>query len=94
MNPVTAFSLSLLAVSLIIATAAGSILLASIPPQNSGSSASAGTPGSDQYPDGAELETQGTQPAKEGRYKLIRTARATGSAELLLVLSKPRTAQQ
>jgi beta-lactamase regulating signal transducer with metallopeptidase domain len=71
MNHATAFCIALLAVSFIIGTAAGSILLAAIPPQNTQSNVSVDTPGGDQVPDEAEPEAQGTQPPKEGKYALV-----------------------
>jgi len=70
-NHVAAFSIALLAVSFIIATAAGSILLATIPPQNSKSSISASTPGGDQDSDKAISGTQGLRPRNEGKYALL-----------------------
>jgi beta-lactamase regulating signal transducer with metallopeptidase domain len=71
MNHVTALCIALVAVSFIIVTAAGSILLATIPPQNSISSVSAKTPSSDQDFDKAKPEAQGTQPHKEVKYALV-----------------------
>ena len=71
MNHATAFCIALLAVSFIIGTATGSILLAAIPPQNTQSNVSVDTPGGDQVPDEAEPEAQGTQPHKEGKYALV-----------------------
>ena len=74
MNHVTAFCITLLAVSFIIVTAAGSILLATIPPQNSQSSVSANTPGGDQDSDKLSLKLRG--PArrleiKRSQYALL-----------------------
>ncbi len=57
-NRVTAFCIALLAVSFLIATAAGSLLLATIPPQNTKSSASANTPSGGQYFDKGQTEAQ------------------------------------
>jgi len=74
MNHVTALCIALLAVSFIIVTAAGSILLATIPPQNSISSVSANTPSSDQDSDQAKLEARGTGATsqdKEVKYALV-----------------------
>jgi len=71
MSHVTAFCITLLAVSFIIVTAAGSILLATIPPQNAKSSVSANMPGGDQGFDKAKPEVQGTQPHKETKYALV-----------------------
>lgn len=71
MNHVTAFCITLLAVSFIIGTAAGSILLATIPPQSSQSSTSANTPKGDQYSDDAKPEAQGAQLNTDGKYKLL-----------------------
>jgi hypothetical protein len=71
MSHVTAFCITLLAVSFIIVTAAGSILLATIPPQNAKSSVSANMPGGDQGFDQAKLEVQGTQPHKKTKYALV-----------------------
>jgi len=66
MNHVTAFCISLLAVSFIIATAAGSILLATIPPQNSKSGAPANRPSA-----GQDRGTSATPRDKEARYVLL-----------------------
>jgi beta-lactamase regulating signal transducer with metallopeptidase domain len=74
MNHVTAFCIALLAVSFIIGTAAGSIVLATIPPQNSTSSASANTPSGDQDFDKAKpeaRETNATSGNKEAKYALL-----------------------
>jgi beta-lactamase regulating signal transducer with metallopeptidase domain len=74
MNHVAAYCIALLAVSFIIVTAAGSILLATIPPQNSKSSASANTPGGDQDVDKAKLEARETGAAsgnREVKYALL-----------------------
>jgi outer membrane biosynthesis protein TonB len=74
MNYVTAFCITLLAVSFIIATAAGSILLATIPPQNSQSSIASNTAGGGQNFDQARPEVQGTSATsrdKEVKYALF-----------------------
>jgi hypothetical protein len=74
MNHITAFCITLLAVFFIIATAAGSILLATIPPQNSQSSVSASALGGIQDSDKAAPEAQGTGAAsrdKEVKYSLV-----------------------
>jgi beta-lactamase regulating signal transducer with metallopeptidase domain len=71
MNHVTAFCIALLAVSFIVGTAAASILLAGIPPQNLQSSVSANTPGRDQDSDEAKPEAQATRPHNEGKYALM-----------------------
>jgi beta-lactamase regulating signal transducer with metallopeptidase domain len=74
MNHVSAFCIALLAVSFIIATAAGSILLATIPPQNAKSSISANTASGDQGFDKAKPDAQGTSATsrdKEVKYALL-----------------------
>jgi outer membrane biosynthesis protein TonB len=74
MDRVTAFCITLLSVSFIIAAAAGSILLATIPPQNSMSSVSANTPGGHQDFDKAKPEARGTSAVsqdKEVKYALL-----------------------
>jgi beta-lactamase regulating signal transducer with metallopeptidase domain len=74
MNNVAALCIALLAVSFIIVTAAGSILLATIPPQNSISSVSANTPSRDQDFDQAKPESRGaraTSREKEVKYALV-----------------------
>jgi beta-lactamase regulating signal transducer with metallopeptidase domain len=71
MNYVTALCSALLAVSFIIVTAAGSILLATIPPQDSKSGVSANAPSGDQNYSKAKSEVQGAQPHKEGKYALL-----------------------
>jgi hypothetical protein len=74
MNHVAAFCIMLLAVSFIIVTAAGSILLATIPPQNTKSSISANMSGGDQDLGKAKPEVQGTSAAsrdKEVKYALV-----------------------
>jgi beta-lactamase regulating signal transducer with metallopeptidase domain len=74
MNYVTAFCIALLAVSFIIVTAAGSVLLATIPPQNSPSNVSAGMPGGGQDFDKAKPEDQGAGAIsrdKEVKYALV-----------------------
>jgi beta-lactamase regulating signal transducer with metallopeptidase domain len=71
MNRVTAFCITLLAFSFIIGTAAGSILLASIPSQNSTSSVSSSTPIGGQDSDAAEPEIQGIQLNEAGKYFLL-----------------------
>ena len=71
---VTALCIALLAVSFIIVTATGSILLATIPPQNSISSVSANTRSSDQDFDRAKPEaraTGATSQDKEVKYALL-----------------------
>lgn len=74
MNYVTVFCSALFAVSFIIATAAGSILLATIPPQNSKSSAVANAPSGDQnlakaMPESREIGV--TSGNKEVKYSLL-----------------------
>jgi beta-lactamase regulating signal transducer with metallopeptidase domain len=74
MNTVTALCIAFLAVSLIIGMAAGSILLATIPPQNSQSSVSPNTPGNDQDFNKAKAEAKGTRATsrnKEAKYSLV-----------------------
>ena len=70
MNRVTALCITLLAFSSIIGTAAGSLLLASIPSQDSKSSVSSGTPGG-QDSDAARPEVQATQFNEAGKYFLL-----------------------
>ena len=71
MNHVAAFCVALLAVFSIITTAAGSIVLATIPPHSATSSVSAGTPGGDQASGQVKPGVQGTQPHKGGKYALL-----------------------
>ncbi|MBP1624329.1 MAG: family metallopeptidase [Acidobacteria bacterium] len=74
MNRLTAFCMTLLAISFIIAAAAGSVLLATIPPQNSQSGVSADAPGGDQEFDKAAPEVRGTgadSRDKEVKYSLV-----------------------
>ena len=70
-NRAEALCIALLAVFFIIGTAAGSISLATIPPQISQSSVSADTPGGNQDSDEARPEDHGTQPHKESKYALV-----------------------
>jgi len=74
MNHVTAFCVALLAVSFIMVTAAGSLLLATIPPQDSQSSTSANRSSGDQGFDRAKPEVQGASAAsrdKDVKYALL-----------------------
>jgi beta-lactamase regulating signal transducer with metallopeptidase domain len=74
MNHVSAFCSALFAVSFIIISAAGSILLATIPPQNSKSSASANTSSGNQEFNKARpeaRETITTSGNKEVKYSLL-----------------------
>ncbi|HTY64202.1 MAG TPA: M56 family metallopeptidase [Acidobacteriota bacterium] len=74
MNYLTAFCITLFAVSFVIATAAGSALLATIPPQSSESGASASTSGGGQDLDQARSEARGggaNSRDKEVRYSLL-----------------------
>lgn len=74
MNHATALCVTLLAVSCIIIAAAGSMALATIPPQNSASSIAANKPGSDQ--DLAQTKPEAgaigsTSPDQEAHYALL-----------------------
>ena len=97
MNHVTAFCIALLAVSFIIGTAGGSLLLATIPLQNSQSSVAANAPGGGQDFDTAESEAQGIQPHKKGKYVLLcgivggRVDKATGKQTFSPPLQKDGT---
>jgi beta-lactamase regulating signal transducer with metallopeptidase domain len=74
MNHVSTFCMALLAVSFIIVSAAGSILLATIPPQNSKSSGSANTSSGNQEFNKARTEareTITTSGNKEVKYSLL-----------------------
>jgi hypothetical protein len=74
MNHVAAFCIAFFAVSFIIVTAAGSVLLATIPPQTLISSVSANTPGGDQDFDKATPEARRVSAAsgyKEVKYALL-----------------------
>jgi beta-lactamase regulating signal transducer with metallopeptidase domain len=71
MNHFKALCVALLAVSSIIVTAAGSILLAPIPPQNSKSSVSVRTSGGNQDFDKTKSETRRTQLQIGSKYALL-----------------------
>jgi len=91
MNRVAALCITLFAVFFVTAAAAGSVLLAAIPPQNSQSSISA-TTGVSQDSDKAMTEAKETHPNKEGQYALvcgIFAGRADGKATGKEVLPMP-----
>lgn len=71
MNRVAAFCIVFFAVSSIIATATGSILLAAIPRQSSQSIVSANAPGDAQDPGEAMSVVQTKQPRAEDKYALV-----------------------
>jgi beta-lactamase regulating signal transducer with metallopeptidase domain len=87
MNSVTAFCIALLAVSFIITTAAASISLAKIPPQDPKSNISANTQNAAFREDKKIAEpVSSTQPHQEGKYSLlcgivgVKVDEATGKA--------------
>ncbi len=71
MNHVTVLCMALLAACFIIVTAAGSVLLATIPPLNTESNVSAGIQRGDRDARQANLEAQKTQLQAAGRYRLV-----------------------